>query len=84
MVRNLTPDDIRTILLRDWDPLAVGNNPKLSDEYDSCSPVIYRMIQAGTTVQEIQRYLIAVDEKGGGSPNVGGAKLAATRLMGDD
>jgi hypothetical protein len=43
MVRNLTPDDIRTVLLRDWDPLGVGNNPKLSDEYDSCIPVIYRM-----------------------------------------
>ncbi len=56
MVRNLTPDDIRTVLLRDWDPLGVGNNPKLSDEYDSCIPVIYRMIQAGTTVQEIQQY----------------------------
>jgi len=76
-----TIDDIRSILLRDWDPLGVGNNPKLSDEYDSCIPVIYRMIQGGTTAQEIQQYLIAVDEKWGGSPNIEGAKLAAARLM---
>ena len=25
---------IRTILLQDWDPLIVGDNPNLSGEYD--------------------------------------------------
>jgi hypothetical protein len=29
---------IRTILLRDWDPLIVGDKPNLSDEYDDLIP----------------------------------------------
>jgi hypothetical protein len=26
---------VRQVLLQRWDPLVVGNNPKLSDEYDN-------------------------------------------------
>jgi len=28
-------DRVRQILLSDWDPIVVGGNPKLQDEYDS-------------------------------------------------
>lgn len=28
-------DEVRRVLLADWDPLSVGSNPMLSDEYDS-------------------------------------------------
>ncbi len=33
---------IRAILLRDWDPLNVGDNPHLEDEYDAYIPELLR------------------------------------------
>ncbi len=34
--------DIRNILLNDWDPLNIGENPNISDEYDN---YIHRFIE---------------------------------------
>jgi hypothetical protein len=38
MIRNDPTQSIRTILLKDWDPLIVGDNPHLSDENDDLIP----------------------------------------------
>ena len=32
---------IRTILVKDWDPLGVSDNQNLTDEYDATSPVFF-------------------------------------------
>jgi hypothetical protein len=31
---------VRNILLKDWDPLIVGDNPHIADEYDDLIPGI--------------------------------------------
>ena len=36
---------IRAILLNDWDPLIVGDNPHLSDEYDDYIPAIVKLLE---------------------------------------
>lgn len=39
-------DDIRQVLLADWDPCAIGENPKLRDEYDQFISEIEEAIRA--------------------------------------
>ncbi|MDR6530098.1 hypothetical protein J2800_000822 [Caulobacter rhizosphaerae] len=38
---------IRQVLFADWDPLQVGSNPNLSDEYDSYLPKVMAAIDTG-------------------------------------
>jgi hypothetical protein len=53
--------EVRQVLLNDWDPLNVGNNPNLSDEYDSYVPQIIKLLQEGSTSADIEKYLEKVD-----------------------
>jgi hypothetical protein len=38
---------IRQMLFADWDPLQIGSNPNLSDEYDSYLPKVMKTIDTG-------------------------------------
>lgn len=40
-------DQVRKVLLADWDPLHVGSNPMLSDEYDSYLGKVLRTLDTG-------------------------------------
>ena len=79
-MKKLKPEQIRTILLRDWDPLGVEDNKNLSDEYDFCIPIIQNMIEEGATENEIAQYLISIDIEWGGS-NMKSALLAASNIL---
>jgi hypothetical protein len=37
-------DLIRQVLLRDWNPIGVNNDPELADEYDSYIAPVYRIL----------------------------------------
>lgn len=55
-------EKIRTVLLRDWDPLGIGENPCLRDEYDSYLPELLRILNAPSVSREaIMAYLKAVE-----------------------
>ncbi len=43
----MKPNEIRNILLTDWDPLNVGDSPKLMDEYDCYIPGILTLLSKG-------------------------------------
>ncbi len=47
--------EIRTILLNDWDPLGVGENSNLSDEYDNYIPGILLLLDAHCTEDAVYR-----------------------------
>jgi hypothetical protein len=49
--------EIRAILLKDWDPLGIGDNPNLADEYEHYIPAILRLFDTHGTVEELERYL---------------------------
>jgi hypothetical protein len=55
--------EIRAILLKDWDPLGIGDNPNLADEYDHYIPAILRLFDTHGTVEELERYLADIEEK---------------------
>ncbi len=58
-----TVQKIRTILLEDWDPLGVGDNPHLSDEYDAYIADILCLLDTHCTVDQLERYLLDIEEK---------------------
>jgi hypothetical protein len=73
--------DIRTILLKDWDPLGVGDNPNLANEYDDYIPGILRLLDAHCTVDQLERYLRDIEEKWELAPDPGTSR-AAKKIFG--
>ena len=63
MIRKDLTQSIRTILLKDWDPLVVGDNPHLSDEYDDLIPSIVGLVGNQCTVEQLERYLNDIEER---------------------
>jgi len=60
-------EQIRTILLRDWDPVGIGDNPNLKDEYDSYLPELVRILRISPVSEDaVLAYLqkIEVDRMG--------------------
>lgn len=46
MKDNKIISEIRSVLLNDWDPIGIGDNPNLYDEYDSyIGPILNILIQ---------------------------------------
>lgn len=58
--------NIREIFLKDWDPLDVGDNPNLIDEYDAYIPRILKALRNKASESEVAEVLhnIEVDEFG--------------------
>jgi hypothetical protein len=73
-------EPIREILLRAWDPLFVGDNKNLADEYDEFIPDIETMIQAGATVDELSQALFEFQKLDLGMNMLGTKNCAAAAL----
>ena len=50
-------NSIRQVLFRDWDPIGVGENPALRDEYDTYIAPVYRILVGSRSEQEIVEFL---------------------------
>ena len=46
-------EQIRQVLLRDWDPIGVSDIPEAHDEYDSYVGGIYRLLASGASEYQI-------------------------------
>jgi hypothetical protein len=53
-------EEIRSILISLWDPLAIGENPKLRDEYDSFIGSILKLQQEGDRAK-LRRHLMRME-----------------------
>ncbi|MCY3002414.1 MAG: hypothetical protein NTV21_11480 [Planctomycetota bacterium] len=53
--------EIRTILLRDWDPIEVGEVPEGQDEYDGYVGRVYRLLTSRPSREEVVEYLRQVE-----------------------
>lgn len=49
--------DIATILLKEWDPIGVADNPRAHDEYDRYVGGIYRLLASGATPRTMAEHL---------------------------
>jgi len=70
---------LRNILLSVWDPLCVGDNPNLADEYDRYLPALLELLQQNGDEAALAKALerIETEELGMQSPSAGIRKAAA-------
>lgn len=52
---------IRALLMREWDPIGIRDEPAARDEYDSYVPPLARMVMAKKSPAELAGYLLNVE-----------------------
>ena len=62
--------DIRSILINDWDPAGIGDNPGLSDEYDVYIGSIINILKYKPSVETIVVFLKKIEETEMGIDNI--------------
>lgn len=73
---------LRNILLTQWDPVGVKDEPAAADEYDSYVEPLAKLIADGADAEKIAQYLLRVEtEMMGLSGNEARARVVAARLM---
>jgi hypothetical protein len=50
-------DEVREVLLREWDPIGVGHNPECRDEYDRYARTLCRYLKEGADEYRLAAYL---------------------------
>src|SRR5437667_2725456 len=54
---------IAEILLHDWDPIGVADEPQARDEYDSYVGGVYRILASGGALAEIEAHLRDIEAR---------------------
>lgn len=67
--------NIRLVLLRDWDPIGVHDEPMAQDEYDAYVGSVYRLLASGATEQQIAEHLWCIERDTMRLPSTDSAKL---------
>ncbi len=60
--------DVRKILLTDWDPIGVRDVPQAQDEYDDYVPRIAEMVTNRRSIVEVSEYLLHLETSVMGLP----------------
>ena len=68
-------EQIRQVLLHDWDPFGIVHCDCLQDEYDSCIAGIYRLIASGARPDVIAQHLARIECEWAGLPGRMGKEL---------
>jgi hypothetical protein len=56
---------LRAILLRDWDPISVGDEPRAQDEYDGYLGPLGSLLRRGGGEKAVAEYLSSCEERMG-------------------
>ena len=56
-------ENIRQILLYEWDPIGVKEIPEARDEYDSYVSGVYRLLTSNISAQQIAEHLAKVESE---------------------
>jgi hypothetical protein len=60
---------IGEVLLRNWDPLGVKDEPQAQDEYDAYVGGVYQLLASGATAKQIAEHLVRVETDRLGYPD---------------
>ena len=74
-------DEVRRVLLADWDPLGVGSNPMLSDEYDSYLGRVLKALDTGEAERIVDLLVELENDLGVGPASRDSLMPAARRLL---
>ena len=72
---------VRQVLLSDWDPLEVGENPALIDEYDSYVPAILEALQGDSPREHLISELQRIEQSLGCTVSPRERETAAEKLL---
>lgn len=61
--------EIRSVLIDDWDPIGIGDNLNLNDEYDGYIGSIMKILMQNSTADEIVEFLKKIENKEMGIDN---------------
>jgi hypothetical protein len=53
--------ELGDILLRNWDPIGIKDEPEAQDEYDSYVGGVYRLSASGASIKEIATHLASIE-----------------------
>jgi hypothetical protein len=74
-------DQVRKVLLADWDPLQVGSNRMFSDEYDSYLAKVMKALDTGDAGQIVNALVQIEDDLGVGPVDDPAALLPVARRL---
>jgi hypothetical protein len=74
-------EQIRLILLHDWDPIGVQDFPSAQDEYDSYVGGVYRLLADGALPRTVAEHLARIEGEQMGLPSSADRRVpVATKL----
>ena len=53
--------EIGKVLLRNWDPIGVRDDPAAADEYDSYVGGVYELLVAGASARAVSEHLVRIE-----------------------
>jgi hypothetical protein len=54
-------DAIRVVLMKDWDPIEIGDAPAAQDEYDGYIGPILGLLRTGASVSKMAEHLLRIE-----------------------
>jgi hypothetical protein len=73
---------VRALLLAEWDPIGIRDEPKAGDEYDSHAPAIAALLRDGVDANHIAAHLLRIEvDEMCLSPNPIRAKRVALKFL---
>jgi hypothetical protein len=54
---------VKPVLLGEWDPIGISDEPAAHDEYDAYAPAIARLIAAGATTESLIDHLLSIERE---------------------
>jgi hypothetical protein len=76
-------EQIRQILLHDWDPIGIQDEPSAQDEYDSYVGGVYRLLADGASARTVAEHLARIEGERMGLPSSADRRVpVATKLCG--
>lgn len=60
-IENRMRESIRHVLLHEWDPIGVGDEPNAYDEYDSYIEGICNLLVSNVPPDEIEKHLSSIE-----------------------
>src|SRR5215213_58972 len=73
---------IAAVLLREWDPIGVRNEPGAQDEYDGYVGGVYRLLASGATAEQVAEHLARIErEQMGFERTAAGALLPVAQRL---
>jgi hypothetical protein len=59
---DLKLQNIRAVLLRDWDPADIGDNPNLADEYDDYLAEVFNLLRERADESRLYEHLLGLEK----------------------